>query len=65
MNPTKERWMAVNGSIVVERATPTTFDRQVDPVWNHAAIAFNVGPELAKYIVRIHNDRLSRLVVDI
>ena len=58
MNILKERWMVVDGSVVVERDVPTKCDRQVNPIPTHPAVAFNVGDDIAWHIVKLHNNFL-------
>jgi 5-methylthioribose kinase len=53
-NETKRRWVAKDGSIFVEKADAVKMEHQKKP-----PIAFNIGAELANYIVSLHNDRLT------
>ena len=58
MNILKERWMAVDGSVVVERPTTARFDRNPETRQVHQAVAFNVGDDVARHIVQLHNSFL-------
>jgi 5-methylthioribose kinase len=58
-NETKRRWVAKDGSIFVEKADAVKMEHQKKPIFVNAPIAFNIGAELANYIVSLHNDRLT------
>jgi 5-methylthioribose kinase len=57
-NETKRRWVAKDGSIFVEKADPVKMEHQKKPIFVQEPIAFNIGSELANYIVGLHNARL-------
>lgn len=60
MNIIKERWIAVQGSVFTDRAFPgagPTGNPFKEPV--RAAVAFNVGDEVARHIADSHNATLG------
>lgn len=58
MNLRKERWKEWDGHIITERTFHKKFDSGVEREL-HGNIAFNVGSELARHIVTLHNRSLE------
>lgn len=55
----RERWIAIEGCIYTEKAYRIHFPQNKEGiVYNRKSIAFNVGEELAKHIVELHNAHL-------
>ena len=56
----KGMWVAVNGSIFTEDEfkTKTQLNSAGKMLEQRTAIAFNVGDEVAKYIVNLHNNQI-------
>lgn len=55
----KQRWVAKDGSVFVEKAVNKKFEHHKRNIPVQEAIAFNVGADMAKYIVDLHNARLQ------
>lgn len=56
MDLKKERWVAIDGSVFSEKEVEVKQDFQW--IKRRESVAFNVGPEMADYIVGIHNSNL-------
>lgn len=59
VNVLKEKWIAVSGSIFTEREF-TGRGPGGNSYKFHPAVAFNVGDDVAKHIVRTHNEELTK-----
>jgi hypothetical protein len=57
-NELKMRWVAKDGSVFVEDTTAVKLEGQKKTIMVQKAIAFNVGKEMADYIVNLHNESL-------
>jgi len=57
-----QRWVAVNGSVysVETKEFRSEFPGNRKTYRIQPSIAFNVGPGVAEYIVRLHNAQLKR-----
>lgn len=51
------RWAEVNGSVFTENKFTVRLESKVTEI--QLAIAFNVGREAAKHIVRLHNTEVA------
>jgi hypothetical protein len=54
----KRPWVEENGSIYTADTQELTFEFSKRTVQVRTAIAFNVGTEVAKHIVEVHNESL-------
>lgn len=60
---TKEKWVAMSGSVFTER----TFRQKPDlgvPYLARQSVMFNVGDKVANHVVKLHNASLEQRVVD-
>jgi hypothetical protein len=60
-NRTRIRWVAIEGSIFSEEEYIKTFER-VGSKRVRLSIAFNVGEEVARHIVQVHNGQTTSAV---
>ena len=54
----KELWVAKDGSVFTDKAYKVMTEYKTN-YHSRKAIAFNVGDEIAKYIVELHNKQLK------
>jgi hypothetical protein len=55
----KQRWLAKDGSVFVAEPTPKKFEYHKKPILVNEPIAFNVGQEMAEYLVALHNKKFE------
>ena len=56
----KSKWIAEGGSIFTEHKFKVKLDFAGGHMLQRGAIAFNVGDEIAKHIVQLHNDDIEQ-----
>ena len=60
MSVEKERWIAWQGSIYTEKIYVINCELSSGKFKANKTVAFNVGREVAEYIVALHNAALAR-----
>lgn len=59
MSAKKSKWVAIDGSLYVEKITDQ-YNRDSKVKYKvREAIAFNIGQEMAEYLAKLHNTALE------
>jgi hypothetical protein len=59
MNKIKEKWVAFGGSIFTDAVFFVKTENKSKVTHARSAIAFNLAPEVAEHIVKLHNASLD------